>query len=55
VAVGSEELNAIILEDQALPQITGTSLVNCIPFVEIVVSLNKIFFIMGSIKIINYL
>ena len=49
----AEELNAIILKEQALPQIPGyTSHIYSIPNVKNFISLNKIFFILGNIKIL---
>jgi len=49
VGAGAEELNTIILEDQALPQILGyTFYVYSIPNVEIDISLNILFFILSN-------
>lgn len=49
VGAEAEELSKIILEDQALPQISGYMYyVYYIPNVEIVISLKKIFFTLGN-------
>lgn len=49
IGAGTEELSTIILEDQALPQISGyMSYVYSIPNAEIFISLKKIFFILGN-------
>lgn len=53
VQADAEQLNAIILEEQALPQILGHTYVNSILNVEIGIILYKLFFILGNIKITN--